>query len=262
MTKQTRRSHGTLALGISAVALAAAAGGPALAGEVAQKLSGKQIARNAIKTGHVKDGSLRTRDFRPSDLKRLAAHGSTVGPQGPAGPQGPKGEAGAQGMTGPQGPAGPQGPQGAQGEAGPQGEVGLQGPAGKDTRTFHVPVGAHAYKHQVALGAFHIGFGCNQDGKIAIGREWIENGKEWIPVTMFEGIQWTELGQLNPQVVNQFREVPAGNGSSGSFDGVVRWQVEAASPTGSATLDVWGYSKDGKCRVAVEGTLDGDATRP
>ena len=253
MSKQTGRRRGTVALGISAVALAAAAGGPAVAEEVAAKLSGKQIARDAITTRHVKNGTLRTRDFRKSDLNRLTARGSGTGPAGPAGPQG---ETGPQGLTGPQGPAGPQGPQG---EVGPQGE---QGPAGRDTRTFHMPVDDYPSQPLAVLGGFYINAGCTHEGKVEIRREWNENGAEWVGVDMFDGLQWTEPGTLYPQVFNQFREIPAGNGGSSSFVGVLRWHVEAASPTGSATLDVWGYSKDGKCRVAVEGTLDGDAHRP
>ena len=76
-----------------------------------QLITGKQIAKNAIKdrqlgrgavtSAKVRDFSLLRRDFKPGQLE--------AGSPGPAG---------AQGATGPQGPAGPAGPEGATGDPG------------------------------------------------------------------------------------------------------------------------------------------------
>jgi hypothetical protein len=72
-------------------------------------LTGKDIAKNAITTNHVKDHTLKAADFAPGVLK------SGSGPAGPAG------AAGAKGATG---------PQGAQGDSGAPGENGLDGTPG------------------------------------------------------------------------------------------------------------------------------------
>jgi hypothetical protein len=123
-------------------------------------------------------------------------------------------------------------------------------------------VGNHGYRHLAILGGFHLAAGCTHENKFAFGREWNENGAEWLPVSMFEGFEHTAIGETQPQIVNGYREIaPGSGGSSGGNDGIFRWQVEAATAAGSATLDVWAYAKDGKCRMAVEGTLDGDARR-
>lgn len=123
---------------LAAVLALALAGGSYAAG----KITGKQIAKNAITSKHVKDGSLGAADLSPAALAVLksgsgekGANGATgaPGPQGSTGPQGaagPQGNPGPQGATGPQGttgPQGPQGPQGATGAAGPQGPAGVLG---------------------------------------------------------------------------------------------------------------------------------------
>jgi hypothetical protein len=81
-------------------------GGTAVAGSL---ITGKDIARDAISSRHVKDGSLRLSDM--NSRTRAAMTKSTVrpGPQGPAGPQGPRGLTGPQGKAGQQGPAGKDG---------------------------------------------------------------------------------------------------------------------------------------------------------
>jgi hypothetical protein len=87
-------------------------------------VSGRQIAKNAITTKHVRDGSLEAADFAAS------AHGA-AGPTGPAGATGARGPAGSSSTTaGPKGPAGTTGATGATGPAGPTGSPGATGPAG------------------------------------------------------------------------------------------------------------------------------------
>jgi hypothetical protein len=98
------------ALIVALVALMAALGGTAVAGSL---ISGKQIARNAITSRHVKDGSLQLSDLAPR--MRSAMSKPTRGPQGPIGPQGQQGL---------QGKAGPQGPQGLPGKDGRNGQDG------------------------------------------------------------------------------------------------------------------------------------------
>ena len=94
------------------------------------KITGKQIAKNAITSKHVKDGSLSSKDLSAS------AQAGLTGPQGPPGAVGAVGPAGAAGAAGPQGPkgdtgaAGATGAQGAQGATGPVGPAGAQGPKG------------------------------------------------------------------------------------------------------------------------------------
>jgi hypothetical protein len=62
-------------------------------------VKGKNVARNAITSPKVKDGSLLSKDFKAGQLP--------AGPKGDAGPAGPGGPAGPQGAAGPMGPANP-----------------------------------------------------------------------------------------------------------------------------------------------------------
>jgi hypothetical protein len=74
------------------------------------------IARDAVGSSQVRDGSLLAKDFKAGQLA-TGASGATgaigptgpTGPAGPAGPAGPSGPAGVDGPPGPQGPAGPSG---------------------------------------------------------------------------------------------------------------------------------------------------------
>ena len=117
-----------------------------VAATAAKLITGKQIAKNAITSKHVKNGSLLAADFKAGQLP-AGAQGAQ-GPQGPpgpagakgdtgaagaagaAGPAGPEGDAGPTGPTGPEGPTGPTGAEGPQGTQGPQGAQGPQGPSG------------------------------------------------------------------------------------------------------------------------------------
>jgi hypothetical protein len=93
------------ALIVALVALMTGLGGTAIARTL---ITGKDIAKDAITSRHVKDGSLQYSDLAPSMRQAMAPK---PGPQGPAGPQGPRGQAGLQG---------------------PQGQPGGRGPAGQD----------------------------------------------------------------------------------------------------------------------------------
>ena len=84
-----------VALVAFSVALSSSAGANPVTG-VASLVKGSQIAKNAITTKHVKNGSLLAGDFKAGQLPRGAngANGAP-GPQGPQGPQGPAGAPGA-----------------------------------------------------------------------------------------------------------------------------------------------------------------------
>jgi hypothetical protein len=113
---------------VAAVALVVATSGVGFA--AAAKVTGSQIAGNAITSKHVKNGALQTADFSKaaqSALKGAKGDRGATGAPGPTGPAGPQGATGPQGPTGPQGNTGPQGPQGLQGPPGPQGPAGALG---------------------------------------------------------------------------------------------------------------------------------------
>ncbi len=94
---------------VACLALVVACSGTAFA---AGKITGKQIAKNAIVSKHVKDGSLGTADLSAKARADLQGAQGPVGPKGDAGPKGDTGATGATGSTGAQGPQGPQGPAG------------------------------------------------------------------------------------------------------------------------------------------------------
>lgn len=109
------------------------------AGKVSGKVSGQQIATNAVVSKHVKDGSLATADFAASARGASGTPGAAgadgvVGAAGAAsttgGPKGPVGNAGATGATGAPGAAGGVGALGALGPKGPVGNAGAAGPVG------------------------------------------------------------------------------------------------------------------------------------
>ena len=81
------------AMVVATLALLAALGGTAGAdpiGKISALVTGKQIARNAVVSKHVKNGALLAADFKRGQLPRGA-----TGAPGPQGPQGPAGAAGA-----------------------------------------------------------------------------------------------------------------------------------------------------------------------
>jgi hypothetical protein len=94
------RSRLTYANVMATIAVFVALGGSSYAAIAIKKNSVKSrhIAPNAIKSGKVKNESLRARDFRAGELPAGAQ-----GPQGPQGLRGPQGEQGPPGETGPAG---------------------------------------------------------------------------------------------------------------------------------------------------------------
>jgi hypothetical protein len=79
---------------VATLALVLAMSGTAYA---AGKISGKQIAKNAIASKHIKNGSVRAVDLA-ADAK--AATTGPTGPTGATGPAGPQGLQGAPGLSG------------------------------------------------------------------------------------------------------------------------------------------------------------------
>ena len=92
-----RLNHATV---VAYLALFVALGGSSYAAVQLSKgqVKGKHIAKNAVNSSKVRDGSLLSKDFKAGEL--VAGAPGAAGAQGPTGPQGPKGD------TGPQGPAG------------------------------------------------------------------------------------------------------------------------------------------------------------
>jgi hypothetical protein len=109
---------------ISLIALFVALGGSSYAAVQLSKgqVKTKHIAKNAVTTKKVKDGSLLGKDFKVGELP--------AGEQGPAGPQGLAGAPGQRGPAGPQGAQGPKGDTGAKGETGQTGAKGDTGATG------------------------------------------------------------------------------------------------------------------------------------
>jgi hypothetical protein len=103
-TLRRRPNHVTL---VAYLALFVALGGSSYAAITLSTGSVKKqhLAKNAVVSKKVKDGSLLAQDFGAGQL--------------PAGPQGPKGDTGDRGLQGEQGPQGEQGLQGVQGPTGP-----------------------------------------------------------------------------------------------------------------------------------------------
>ena len=112
-----RPSHATI---VAYLALFVALGGTSVAAVSLQRgsVTGKHVARNAITSPKVKNGSLRAVDFRAGDLPRATGIPGAVGPPG------------ASGSPGGAGPAGPAGPTGRAGSSGTDGEPGTPGADG------------------------------------------------------------------------------------------------------------------------------------
>ena len=121
MERQLKRP--SLPTVIATLALVFAMAGVAPAAK--RLMTGKDIAKNAITTTHVKDHTLKAADFAPGVLA------SGGGPAGPAGSAGPKGAAGALGPAGDSGLAGDNGLDGAPGANGAPGADGAPGVAGQ-----------------------------------------------------------------------------------------------------------------------------------
>ena len=97
---------------IALLALVLATTGSAVA---ASKITGKQIAKNAITSTHIKNGQIKSADLASTAKKALA------------GKAGAKGDTGAQGAPGAPGAPGAKGDQGIQGVKGDKGDTGAAG---------------------------------------------------------------------------------------------------------------------------------------
>lgn len=128
---------------VATLALLVASGGGAYAAT--------QLPKNSVTSTQVKDGTLRSKDFKPGQLP--APGTGTPGATGPAGPAGEQGPAGDTGPAGPAGAAGPAGPAGPVGPVGPAGPKGATGPAGPSV----MAIGDQFYGNQV------LSSGCSTD---------------------------------------------------------------------------------------------------
>jgi hypothetical protein len=93
-----------------------------------------KLAPDSVTSKTVKDGSLRSRDFKagqlPAGERGAAGQAGAAGAPGTPGAQGGHGDQGAPGPSGGQGVPGPRGLPGIQGLTGSQGAEGPQGPVG------------------------------------------------------------------------------------------------------------------------------------
>lgn len=129
----------------------------------------RHIARNAVSSAKVKDGSLLRRDFRAGQVPA-----GEPGSQGPAGPAGAAGTAGAPGAAGMPGVTGSAGPPGATGPRGPSdaffdstnGSISL-GNAPTPVATLALPAGSHVITGRVAI--FNNGAAADGDCSLTAG---------------------------------------------------------------------------------------------
>ncbi|HEX7280272.1 MAG TPA: hypothetical protein VF255_11715 [Solirubrobacterales bacterium] len=210
--------------------MAASVGGPAVADGVKQLIGPGEIKKDAIRSKHVKDGSLKARDFKPGVL--LA---------GPRGQQGPTGPAGAPG------PAGGPGPQGEwPGEATP----------------FAIPMSTPSYEAIAGLGDFKILAGCLPEGEFSSGVTWEGTAGGPASVELMQTRRHRELSSETQLDIDAYevRNNGAG-GSTGVLSGNYRWDLEAHSSTGAISATIWLYGDDvSKCRMTARGWIEGDAT--
>lgn len=226
---KTGDRRATVAIVISALALAASVGGPAVAAGVKHLIGAGEIKRNAVRSKHVKDGSLEARDFKPGVLL--------------AGSRGPQGPTGSGGSAGPTGPAGPRGEW--PGEATP----------------FTIPMTSRPRSPFAALGAFKLVAGCHTGGAFVQGYTW-EGEEGPASVELFQTRRSRELTSAEQVDFDTYNTINNGiGGNSGVIDGLFRWDFEARSSTGAISGTVWLYG-DGvdKCQVAARGWIEGDAT--
>lgn len=229
-TEGSRRA--TVAIVIAALALCASVGGTAVADGVKKLIGAGDIKKDAIRSKHVKDGSLKARDFKPGVLL--------------AGPQGPRGETGPVGPQGPGGPIGPPGPQGERpGEATP----------------FVIEPGTYTYDYFAALGDFKLLAGCIGGGDFSSGYTW-EGTAGPASVEVFQTKRHRALTSEKQDDFDSYQVIKNGaGGSSGGMSGHFRWDFEIHSATGAIAGTLWLYGNDtDTCRIAGRGWIEGDAT--
>lgn len=116
--KRIDRAFGPAAVLLAILALVVATG--MTSAYAAAKITAKQLAKNAVTSPKIKDGTIKVRDLAPGTVASLR------------GSAGPAGKDGAAGPAGPAGVAGPAGPNGQAGQAGPAGRDGQDGRDGRD----------------------------------------------------------------------------------------------------------------------------------
>ncbi len=229
-TEGSRRA--TVAIVISALALCASVGGPAVADQVKKLIGSNEIKKDAVRSKHVKDGSLTARDFK---------RGSLAGPAA-IGPVGPKGATGPQGLRGATGPAGPQG----------------QWPG--DATPFVIEPGTYTYDYFAALGDFKLLAGCVGGGDFSSGYTW-EGTAGPASVEVFQTKRHRALASEKQDDFDSYQVIKNGaGGSSGGLSGHFRWDFEIHGDTGAISGTVWLYGNDvDNCRIAARGWVEGDA---
>jgi hypothetical protein len=228
-TEGSRRA--TVAIVIAALVLCASVGGTAVADGVKKLIGAGDIKKDAIRSKHVKDGTLQARDFKPGLLR--------VGPVGP----------------GAIGPAGPQGPKGETGPAGPQGEW-----PGEAT-PFAIPMGTYTYDFIAGLGDFKLLAGCTGGGDFSSGYTWEGSTGAPASVELFQTQRHREVASLEQMDIDSYKVINNGAGAStGGTSGNYRWDFEASSGTGTVAGTVWLFGNDtDTCRMAARGWIEGDA---
>jgi hypothetical protein len=228
-TEGSRRA--TVAIVISALALAASVGGPAVADGVKTLIGSSEIKKDAIRSKHVKDGSLKARDFKPGVLLAGPAGAGVAGPQGPPG------------AAGPTGPAGPQGEW--PGEATP----------------FAIEMSTPTYDAFAALGDFKLLAGCLPEGEFSAGVTWEGTTGGPPSVELFQTKRHRALGSEKQDDFDVYEVRNNGSGgSTGVLTGNYRWDFEARSGTGAIAGTVWLFGDNvSKCRMAARGWIEGDA---
>jgi hypothetical protein len=226
-TEGSRRA--TVAIVIAALALCASVGGSAVADTVTKLIGAGDIKKDAIRSKHVKDGSLKARDFKPGVLLAGAR-----GPQGEVGPIGPKGE------------TGPEGPQGAwPGEATP----------------FVIELGTYTYDAFAGLGDFKLLAGCTDPGEFSSGHTWEGTAGGPSEVELFQTRRHRAISSEVQTDFDVYQVIKNGAGAStGVLRGNYRWDFEARSDTGAISGTLWLYGNDtDTCRMAARGWIEGDA---
>jgi hypothetical protein len=105
-----------------ALVLALGMGGAYAAGKVGPG----EIAKNAVKSKHLTNSGVKTRDLAAGAVTAEKLADGVEGIEGPRGPAGATGDPGRRGPAGPKGDAGPQGSAGPKGDPGPSGLSGYQ----------------------------------------------------------------------------------------------------------------------------------------
>lgn len=108
--KRIDRASGPAALVLAILALVVATG--MTSAYAAAKITTKQLAKNAVTSPKIKDGTIKVRDLAPGTVARLRGASGPAGKDGAAGPVGPVGAGGPTGQNGTDGQDGRDGQNG------------------------------------------------------------------------------------------------------------------------------------------------------